>query len=141
MELVIDHVAHRGDGVAFTDGEAIYVPYTLGGETVEAGPVAGHPDRRRLLAVTVASPERVQPFCPHFGVCGGCAIQHWQDHGYRAWKRNIVVETLRQAKLDCEVAPLIDAHGAGRRRITVHARLGPHHTLKGGFSPRASPPH
>jgi 23S rRNA (uracil1939-C5)-methyltransferase len=136
--LVIDHVAHRGDGVAVAGSEAVYVPYTLAGETVEADRVAGRPDRARLLAVTTASPERIEPFCQHFGACGGCAIQHWQDDGYRDWKRNIVVETLRQAKLDCEVAPLIDAHGDGRRRITVHARLGTHDILKVGFAAAGS---
>ena len=136
--LLIDHVAHRGDGVAFAGGESVYVPYTLGGETVEVDHVAGHPDRGRLLAVTTASPERIEPFCQHFGVCGGCAIQHWQADRYRAWKRNIVVETLRQAKLDCEVAPLIDAHGAGRRRITLHARIGTHEILKVGFAAAGS---
>jgi 23S rRNA (uracil1939-C5)-methyltransferase len=130
----IDYVGQRGDGVALGGIEAVYVPTTLGGETVEVDHVAGHPDRRRLLAITTASSERIEPFCPHFGVCGGCAIQHWQDDRYRDWKRNIVVETLRQAKLDCEVAPLIDAHGAGRRRITVHARLGTHDILKVGFA-------
>jgi 23S rRNA (uracil1939-C5)-methyltransferase len=135
MTLIIDHVAHRGDGVAYVDGEAVYVPCTLAGETVEVDHVPGHhPDRRRLLAVTSASPERIEPFCQHFGVCGGCAIQHWQIDRYRAWKRDIVVETLRQAKLDCAVAPLVDAHGAGRRRITLHARLGNHDILKVGFA-------
>ena len=122
--LVIDHVGHRGDGVASTDVVAVYVPYALGGETVEVARVAGHPDRRRLLAVEAASPERIAPFCPHFTVCGGCAIQHWQMDRYRAWKRDLVIETLEHAKLDCEVAELIDAHGLGRRRMTVHARLG-----------------
>jgi 23S rRNA (uracil1939-C5)-methyltransferase len=132
--LVIDHVGHFGDGVGFADGQSVYVPYTLGGETVEVAPLLGHPDRRRLLQVERASPERVTPFCPHFGVCGGCAIQHWETERYRAWKRNLVVETLAQAKLACEVAPLIDAHGAGRRRITLHARIGTHDVLKVGFS-------
>jgi 23S rRNA (uracil1939-C5)-methyltransferase len=132
--LVIDHVGHRGDGVAFVDGQALYVPYTLGGETVEVAAVPGHPDRRRLLAVESASVMRVTPFCPHFGVCGGCAIQHWENERYRAWKRGIVVETLAQAKLDCEVHPLIDAHGLGRRRITLHARIGTHDVLKVGFA-------
>jgi 23S rRNA (uracil1939-C5)-methyltransferase len=136
--LIIDHVGHRGDGVALVEGEPIYVPCTLGGETVEVDRVAGHPDRARLLAVTAANPERIEPFCPHFGVCGGCAIQHWQSEPYRAWKRNLVVETLRQARLDCEVALLVDAHGAGRRRITVHARLGTHDVLKVGFAAAAS---
>jgi 23S rRNA (uracil1939-C5)-methyltransferase len=41
---------------------------------------------------------------------------------------------LRAAKLDCEVAELIDAHGAGRRRATFHARMGTHEILKVGFS-------
>jgi 23S rRNA (uracil1939-C5)-methyltransferase len=132
--LVIDHVGHRGDGVGFADGESVYVPYTLGGETVAVEPVAGHPDRRRLLAVERASPERITPFCPHFAVCGGCAIQHWDAERYRAWKRDVVVATLAQAKLDCEVGPLIDAHGAGRRRITLHARMGAHDVLKVGFA-------
>ena len=133
--LVIDHVGHRGDGVAFADGQNVYVPYTLGGETVEVAPVPGHhPDRRHLLQVERASPERVTPFCPHFGTCGGCAIQHWETERYRAWKRDIVIETLAQAKLACEVYPLIDAHGLGRRRITLHARMGTHDVLKVGFA-------
>ena len=132
--LLIDHVGQRGDGAAMTGGMAVYVPYSLGGETVEVAALAGHPDRRRLLAVEAASPERVAPFCPHFTVCGGCAIQHWQPDRYRAWKRNLVVETLKQAKLDCDVAELIDAHGLGRRRMTLHARMGTHDVLKVGFA-------
>jgi 23S rRNA (uracil1939-C5)-methyltransferase len=133
--LVIDHVGHRGDGVALAGGQAIYVPYTLGGETVEVAPVPGHhPDRRRLLAVEHASEARIAPFCPHFTVCGGCAIQHWEVERYRAWKREIVVETLALSKIECDVAPLIDAHGLGRRRITLHARIGTHDVLKVGFA-------
>jgi 23S rRNA (uracil1939-C5)-methyltransferase len=136
--LVIDHVGHFGDGVALDDGNNLYVPYTLPGEIVEVAANPGHPDRRRLLKVARASKARITPFCPHFGVCGGCAIQHWDAEPYRAWKRNLVVETLRLAKLDCEVAPLIDAHGAGRRRITLHARLGGHEVLKVGFAAAGS---
>jgi len=132
--IAIDHVGHRGDGVAFVDDESVYVPYTLSGETAEVEKVTGHPDRRRLLRIVSASPQRIAPFCPHFATCGGCAIQHWQADAYRAWKRNIVVETLAQAKLDCAVAPLIDAHGLGRRRITLHARIGTHEVLKVGFT-------
>jgi 23S rRNA (uracil1939-C5)-methyltransferase len=136
--LLIDHVGHRGDGVVLVPGGNIYVPYTLSGETVEAADVAGHPDRRKLVEVRQASSERIAPFCPHFSVCGGCAIQHWEAEGYRAWKRNIVVETLAQAGIDCEVAPLVDAHGSGRRRITLHARMGTHEVLKVGFAAASS---
>ncbi|MGY3586837.1 23S rRNA (uracil1939-C5)-methyltransferase [Bradyrhizobium sp. USDA 4341] len=137
--ITIDHVGHRGDGVAIDGAQSIFVPYTLAGETVEVDDVPGnHPDRRRLARVTQESPERIAPFCPHFGVCGGCAIQHWDDTGYRTWKRNIVVETLAQAKVAAEVAPLLDAHGAGRRRITLHGRMGTHEVLKVGFAAAGS---
>jgi 23S rRNA (uracil1939-C5)-methyltransferase len=44
------------------------------------------------------------------------------------------LRTLAQARLDGEVAPLIDAHGLGRRRITLHARIGTHDVLKVGFA-------
>src|ERR1700736_3553366 len=122
--LVIDHVGHRGDGVAFADGQTVYVPYALAGETVEVAPVPDHPDRRHLLRIERASAERIAPFCKYFGACGGCAIQHWREEAYRAWKRQIVVDTLAHAGVECEVDALVDAHGAGRRRITVHARRG-----------------
>ncbi|MEI9924199.1 MAG: methyltransferase [Bradyrhizobium sp.] len=133
--LLIDHVGHLGDGIAYAGDRTIYVPYTLGGETVDVAPVPGnHPERRQLIAVEHASPERIAPFCPHFGSCGGCAIQHWDADHYRNWKRELVVATLAQAKIACEVHPLIDAHGLGRRRITLHARKDSQDVLKVGFA-------
>ena len=132
--MLIDHVGHRGDGIGFAGGESLFVPYTLGGETVEVEPVADHPDRRHLTRIERASPERIAPFCQYFGACGGCAIQHWQPEAYRAWKRQIVVDTLDHAGIGCEVAALVDAHGAGRRRITVHARRGGDGQLRTGFA-------
>jgi 23S rRNA (uracil1939-C5)-methyltransferase len=120
--LVIDRLAHRGDGVADTPAGAVFVPYTLPGETVVVEVMPGHPDRRHLLRVEAASAERIEPFCQHFSVCGGCAIQHWQPERYREWKRGLVVDALAQAGLDAPVGELIDAHGDGRRRATFHAR-------------------
>ncbi len=132
--LTIDHVGHFGDGVALTGGASIYVPYALGGETVDVLPSPGHDDRRMLAHVVEASPERIDPFCPHFGTCGGCAIQHWQDSAYRNWKRQLVVDTLTHAGITCEVQDLIDAHGTGRRRMTMHARQSQQGVLRVGFA-------
>jgi 23S rRNA (uracil1939-C5)-methyltransferase len=87
-----------------------------------------------LMRIEHASPERIDPFCRYFGACGGCAIQHWQPEAYRGWKRRIVVDTLGHAGIECEVAALVDAHGAGRRRITVHARRGGDGELRTGFA-------
>jgi 23S rRNA (uracil1939-C5)-methyltransferase len=132
--LKIVGIGHRGDGLAEGAHGAIFVPGALPGETVDVEDVAGHPDRRRLLSVESASPARIVPFCPHFGVCGGCAVQHWEDAHYRAWKRALVVEALRQAGLDTPVADLIDAHGDGRRRAVFHARSGAKGVLEVGFA-------
>jgi 23S rRNA (uracil1939-C5)-methyltransferase len=132
--LTIDHIGRQGDGVAAAG--PVYVPYTLPGETVEVEPSPGHPDRAHLLRVETESPERIAPICPHFGICGGCALQHWQTARYRAWKRDLVVDALRQAGLATEVADIVDAHGAGRRRVVLHARSATHHVLEVGFAAR-----
>jgi 23S rRNA (uracil1939-C5)-methyltransferase len=100
---------------------------------VEADTVPGHPDRRRLLRVQQPSAQRIEPICPHFGVCGGCAMQHLSEETYRNWKRGLVVTALSQAGIEVAVAPLIDAHGEGRRRVVFHARRGSHDVLQVGF--------
>jgi 23S rRNA (uracil1939-C5)-methyltransferase len=138
-QLTITRLGHRGDGIADTPSGPVFVPYVLPGETVTVETIAGHPDRRHLLHVDKPSHERVVPICKHFGVCGGCAMQHWSLIEYHQWKRSLVVEALAQAGL---VAPvdehLIDAHGQGRRRATLHARRGVHDLLEVGFTaPRA----
>ena len=133
-QLVIDRLGHRGDGVADGGAEPIFVPGTLPGETAEVEGVRGRPDRRNLLRIDKPSVERIAPICPHFGVCGGCALQHWSIAPYRAWKRNLVVEALRMAGLDAPVSDLIDAYGEGRRRVVFHARYGAHNVLEVGFS-------
>jgi 23S rRNA (uracil1939-C5)-methyltransferase len=132
--LVIDRLGHRGDGVADGPAGPIYVPDTLPGETVEVEPVPGQADRRHLLNIETPSAQRVAPICSYFGICGGCALQHWNEASYRAWKRDLVVTALRRAGIEAEVAELIDAHGDGRRRVVFHARRGTRDVLEVGFS-------
>ena len=133
-KLIINRIGHRGDGVVETPDGLVFVPYALPGETVEVEPVPGHPDRRHLLHIEASSPDRIAPLCPHFGVCGGCAAQHWSEAQYRAWKRGLVIEALSQAGISAPVGELIDAHGEGRRRVVLHARRGAHDVLKVGFA-------
>lgn len=136
--LLIDHVGQRGDGVAIAGSGTRYVPCALPGETVEAEPSAGQAGRMRLVSVLTPSPDRVDPFCAYFGRCGGCAIQHWRPDNYHAWKRQLVVDALARAGIDCPVGEVIDAHGAGRRRITVHARRDRDGALPVGFTAAGS---
>ena len=132
--LSIARLGSRGDGVADTPAGALYVPYTLPGETAEVDQWPGHPDRRHLIKVDSASPDRIAPICPHFGTCGGCALQHLARARYRDWKWALVTEALAKAGLDAPVDDLIDAHGDGRRRAVFHARRGTHDVLEVGFA-------
>jgi 23S rRNA (uracil1939-C5)-methyltransferase len=131
--LVIDRLGHRGDGISDAPDGPLYVPYVLPGEVVEVERVPGHPDRRHAVRVEVESPQRIAAICPHFGVCGGCALQHWDAAHYRAWKRDLVLTALAQAGVEATVADLVDAHGAGRRRVVFHARRS-HDVLQVGFA-------
>jgi 23S rRNA (uracil1939-C5)-methyltransferase len=132
--LAIDSLGARGDGVVSTGAGAIYVPYTLPGEIVEVDPWPGHPDRRSLLRVEASSAARIAPICPHFGVCGGCALQHWDAAPYLAWKRETVAAALRHAGVEAHVGDILDAHGDGRRRAVLHARRVTHDILDVGFA-------
>jgi 23S rRNA (uracil1939-C5)-methyltransferase len=132
--LSIARLGARGDGVADTPAGTLYVPYTLPGEIAEVDQWPGHADRRHLIKVDSASPDRIAPICPHFGTCGGCALQHLATARYRDWKRALVTEALAKAGLDAAVDDLIDAHGDGRRRAVFHARRGTHDVLEVGFA-------
>ena len=115
----ITALGQRGEGVAEVDGARVYVPFTLPGETAE---IAVEGDRGTLTSLLKPSPHRIEPFCPHFGRCGGCQLQHLDAQSYAHFKRGLLETALSHAGIITSIAPLIDARGAGRRRITLHAR-------------------
>ena len=118
-ELKIEGMGRRGEGVARHDDRTVFVPGTLPDETVKA---AGDGDRLALVAIERASPDRIEPFCGYYGRCGGCQLQHWREEPYRAWKASLISEQLKARGLPHEVSGLIDAHGQGRRRVSLHVR-------------------
>ena len=75
----------------------------------------------------------VAPICRYFGACGGCLAQHMPAALYAAWKRESVVAALAAAGVTAEVGALVDAHGAGRRRATFHARVRTDGVVEVGF--------
>jgi 23S rRNA (uracil1939-C5)-methyltransferase len=119
VTLRIDRLGDRGDGVADHDGRSLHVAGALAGELVSVD-LAG--ERGVLGAVLEPSPDRAVPVCPLFGSCGGCATQHLAPASYAVWKRGLVEEALRRVQLSPPIAPVVDAHGAGRRRVTLHVR-------------------
>ena len=114
-------VALDAHGHGLTANGAI-VPGALPGERTL---VKINGKRAELVETLDPAPERATPICPWFGTCGGCVAQHMSSSLYYAWKRGLVVEALEREGVAAKVADMVDAHGAGRRRATFHARF-PH---------------
>ena len=115
----ITSLGHKGEGVAEIDGRKVFVPLTLPGEVVE---IEADGERGTLVGVIQPAGNRVEPFCPHFGACGGCQLQHMDRASYEAFKIALVETPLHFAGVDVKVSRFIDAAGDGRRRATLHAR-------------------
>ncbi len=143
--LAIDSLAHDGRGVARVDGKAVFVAGALPGERVRARAVKRHRRYDEAVAVEILEPAagRVQPRCAHFGVCGGCALQHLGEGRQLELKRAHVEEQLlRIGKVAPGewLAPLGGSAWAYRRR----ARLGVKWVAKKGrvlvgFREKATP--
>lgn len=132
VELLIEQVGGEGDGVAHGP---VFVPFALPGERVLA--TAGG-DRRELVEVLAESEQRVEPPCPHFFACGGCALQHWAHEPYLAWKVERLRGTLARERLETEILPAFGAGPATRRRVALHARRGSREAARLGYKIRKS---
>ncbi len=110
-----------GNGVT---AEGMHVPRTLPGEDVLITKQTAH--RAVCDEVLVASRHRITPACPHFALCGGCAVQHMADAAYEVWKRGLVAEALSRAGFDASVlGPLVRTAPGTRRRMDFGARRVP----------------
>jgi 23S rRNA (uracil1939-C5)-methyltransferase len=119
LTLEIDRLGATGDGVAHTSTGLMYAPFTLPGETVR---VEARGNRAALIEVLKASSERTAPVCPHFGDCGGCALQHMHAGALAEWKRDRVRALLAAQGLHPEIAPVWTAPPHSRRRAVFTAQ-------------------
>ena len=130
VDLKIEDIAFGGKGVGREQGKAIFVPYTIEGEIVSAEIVREKKQfaEAELVEVKQRSPDRVEPQCPYFGRCGGCAYQHINYEHQLAIKWRQVRDALQRiGKLkDVPMRPIIPSpkQYAYRNRITVHAQDG-----------------
>jgi 23S rRNA (uracil1939-C5)-methyltransferase len=142
MPLTLDilEMGARGDGIAEQDGERYFVPFTLPGEVVEAEPVdkRGEGVAAELVEVLSPSRHREKPPCAHFGVCGGCALQHWRHDVYSVWKASLIERALQQRGVAAPALepPLLGAPGERRRVDFVLRRQGKR--MLAGFHERGS---
>lgn len=125
-------LTHEGEGVV-RGGKTVFIPGALPGETVRFLRARRHRqhDDARLLEVLAPSAERVTPRCAHFGVCGGCLLQHLEPQAQLAAKQRELADSLqRLARVECQrwLAPLAGPAWGYRRR----ARLGAKYVAKKG---------
>jgi 23S rRNA (uracil1939-C5)-methyltransferase len=96
IEVRIEKLVYGGEGLARHEGQTVFAPFVLPGETVVVDPVERRKKfiRGRVTSVVLPSPERVVAECPHFGTCGGCNYQHVPYEAQLRYKAEILRETL-----------------------------------------------
>ncbi len=134
FDLWIESLDHEARGVAHLDGKVVFVEGALPGEHVSAELIKKKPKFNTARALTVhrTSWLRVDPKCPHFGVCGGCAMQHLVPDAQVAVKQRVLEDAFKHiggVKPEQMLAPIHGPSWGYRYRARLTARLVPR---KGG---------
>jgi 23S rRNA (uracil1939-C5)-methyltransferase len=144
-EADIVDLSHEARGVARIEGKTVFVADALPGERVVLRRVGRHRnyDEAILEQVLSASPDRVTAACPHFGTCGGCALQHLDPAAQIAFKQSQLLENLARlggVEPGRVLEPLTGPSWGYRRRARLGVKLVPR---KGrvlvGFRERSAP--
>lgn len=133
VRVTIDSLNHEGRGIGRVDGKTVFVAGALPGEEVEFVYTGIHRnfDEGDAVNILTASPQRVEPRCPHFGVCGGCAMQHLAPEAQIAYKQNVLLDDFKhigKVQPKTVLPPLLGPHWGYRRK----ARLGVKYLAKKG---------
>lgn len=98
VETIIDSLAHDGRGVAHVEGKAVFINNALPGEHVRFRYTARQRryDEGNVVELLSTSPQRVQPRCGHYGICGGCSLQHLSVSGQLEAKQQILIDALQR---------------------------------------------
>jgi len=141
----IDDLSHEGRGVAHHDGKAVFIDDALPGERVQwtLSKRTRNFDEGKLDSILDSAPQRVTPRCRHFGVCGGCVLQHLESGAQVEFKQRQLLEALTRlggVTPEC-VLPALRAEPWHYRR---RARLGARWVAKKnravvGFRERSAP--
>ena len=130
LSLRVEKLIYGGDGLSRLDGEVVFTPFVLPGESIEAvrSESRKHVQRTTLVRVEEPSPDRLQPPCPVFGRCGGCHYQHASYEAQLRIKREILAETLRRVgKIEFDLARIETVAGEPfgyRNRAQFHFERG-----------------
>ena len=134
LRLEVESLDLEANGVARHEGKVVFVRGALPGETVTARIVRRKPrfDVAETVTVERQSAQRVTPRCPHFGVCGGCSMQHVEPRAQVSIKQRVLEDTLwhlGKLRPDTMLAPISGPDYGYRHRARLSVRYVP---KKGG---------
>ena len=133
LSVAVTALSHDGRGIARVRGKTVFIEDALPGETVRFRLLKKRSDfdEAQVTEILEASPDRVQPRCQHFGVCGGCALQHLSPEAQVAAKQKTLLDNLKRigGVVPAEVMPPLMGPAWGYRR---RARLSAHLDTKSG---------
>jgi len=129
----IEALDQEGRGIAHVDGKVVFIEGALPGERVRFQLLRSKPKFATARVTEIVSPssQRITPACPHFGVCGGCSMQHLEIHAQAAVKQRVLEDAfwhIARLRPETMLAPIIGPAWGYRRR----ARLTVRHVAKKG---------
>jgi 23S rRNA (uracil1939-C5)-methyltransferase len=130
-QAAVESLTHDGRGVAYVGGKAVFIDDALPGETVEFVYTDSRRDfaEGKVVNVLQRSADRVEPACPHYGICGGCSFQHVEAEAQIRIKQDLLAEQFKRiGKVDVPGfwQPLTGPHWGYRRK----ARMGVKYVAK-----------
>jgi 23S rRNA (uracil1939-C5)-methyltransferase len=134
-------LSEDGRGVARVNGKVVFIADSLPGETVVFRYVAAgkSADEAQTIRVELASPDRVTPGCPHFGVCGGCALQHLAPEAQVRYKQKQMLDAMARiggVSPDEVAPPIVGPVWGYRRRARLGVKRAPKKGVLVGFRER-----
>ena len=144
-KVTIESLDQECRGVTHTDGKVIFIEGALTGETVSYSSYRKKPsfELAQVTQIHRHSSMRVTPKCPHFGVCGGCSMQHLEASAQVAVKQRILEDSLwhiGKVKAETILPPIHGQTWGYRERARLSARyvIKKNKTLVGFHEKRSS---
>lgn len=125
--VIVESLDHEGRGIAHADGKAIFIEGALPGERVTYSSFRKKPSFENARVVDILRPSsmRTEPKCMHFGVCGGCSMQHLEPGAQVAAKQRILEDNLwhiGKVKAETILPPIYGMPWGYRQRARLSVR-------------------
>ena len=97
-DVTITDIADQGRGLGRHEGKAVFVEGAVPGDVVHVSVYKRSKsfDEGRVLELLSPSPDRIEPVCSHFGLCGGCKRQHTAYEAQLRYKQKVVDDAIRR---------------------------------------------